>query len=91
MRQTRRDPVHLSAQAEQERGPRAQLARSALQHQLGRRSRPQLPSAKRHTRAVQQAGCEAFGTSLQDTLDYDIFKIVEDLFCSQEKWDNMLL
>jgi len=31
------------------------------------------------------------GTVLQDTVDYDIYKIFEDLFLSQEKRDNMLL
>lgn len=29
------------------------------------------------------------GTILQDTMDYDIFKIFEDLFLSQEERDNM--
>ena len=31
------------------------------------------------------------GTTLQDTVGYDIFKILEDLFLSQEERDNMLL
>ena len=31
------------------------------------------------------------GTILQDTADYDIYKIYEDLFLSQEERDNMLL
>ena len=31
------------------------------------------------------------GTILQDTVGYDIFKIWEDLFLSQEAPDNMLL
>ena len=31
------------------------------------------------------------GTILQDTVGYDIFKIYEDLFLSQEQRDNMLL
>ena len=31
------------------------------------------------------------GTILQDTVGYDIFKIWEDLFLSQEERDNMLL
>jgi len=31
------------------------------------------------------------GTILQDTLGYDVFKIYEDLFLSQEQRDNMLL
>ena len=30
------------------------------------------------------------GTTLQDTVDYDIYKIFEDLFLSQEERDNML-
>ena len=31
------------------------------------------------------------GTTLQDTVGYDIFKIWEDLFLAQEDRDNMLL
>ena len=31
------------------------------------------------------------GTTLQDTVGYDIFKIWEDLFLTQEERDNMLL
>jgi len=31
------------------------------------------------------------GTILQDTVGYDLFKIYEDLFLSQEQRDNMLL
>jgi len=31
------------------------------------------------------------GSILQDTVGYDIYKIVEDLFLSQEKRDGMIL
>ena len=31
------------------------------------------------------------GTTLQNTLDHDIFKNWEDLFRSQEEWDHILL
>ena len=44
------------------------------------------------TRAlVDKMAVKYAGTILQDTVGYDIFKIWEGLFLSQEKWNNMLL
>ena len=39
---------------------------------------------------VEKLVVKYFGTILQDTVDYDIYKIFEDLFLSQEERDNML-
>jgi len=44
------------------------------------------------TRALVDTLAVKFGgTTLQDTVDYDIYKIFEDLFLSQEKRDDMIL
>jgi len=40
---------------------------------------------------VDKLVVKSIGTILQDTVGYNIYKIFEDLFLSQEKQDNMLL
>ena len=40
---------------------------------------------------VDKMAVKFAGTTLQDTVGYDIFKIWEDLFLAQEDQDNMLL